>query len=102
MRAAAPAPPRGWVLASRRCAAYNPRSYATHHPATAATPTHPYSPPPPPLSPTPTPSPLLPPWAGMTVSGQGVRDLHLANEGYKFFKGVRTMMRAGRVTVRTT
>ena len=38
---------------------------------------------------------------GTTVSGLGVRDLLLTNEGYKFFKGVRVTMRSGRITVRT-
>ena len=36
------------------------------------------------------------------VSGLGVRDLLLApSETYKFFKGVRAVLRTGRVTVRT-
>ena len=40
--------------------------------------------------------------AGITVSGLGVRDLLLVgNEKYKFFKGVRTSMKSGRITVRT-
>jgi hypothetical protein len=40
--------------------------------------------------------------SGLTVSGLGVRDLLLGpSETYKFFKGVRTVMRSGRVTVRT-
>ena len=49
--------------------------------------------------------PFIPPFAvcvaGITVSGLGVRDLQLVNEKYKFFKGVRTSMRSGRITVRT-
>lgn len=37
-----------------------------------------------------------------SVSGLGVRDLLLApSETYKFFKGVRSVLRTGRVTVRT-
>lgn len=39
---------------------------------------------------------------GASVSGLGVRDLVLGpSEGYKFFKGVRQVLRTGRVTVRT-
>ena len=38
---------------------------------------------------------------GASVSGLGVRELHLSNEGYKFFKGFRTATRSGRITIRT-
>lgn len=37
---------------------------------------------------------------GTTVSGLAVKDLLLANEKYKFFKGVKTMVRTGRFQVR--
>ena len=36
-----------------------------------------------------------------SISGLGVRDLVLASETYKFFKGVRSAVKAGRVTLRT-
>lgn len=36
-----------------------------------------------------------------TLSGLGVKDLLLTSEKYKFFKGVRTFLRSGRVQIRT-
>lgn len=39
--------------------------------------------------------------AGTTVSGLTVKDLVLHTEKYKFFKGVRSVLRAGRFQVRT-
>ena len=54
------------------------------------------------------PAPLEPVYATLnysvpnaTVSSLAVRDLTLANETYKFFRGVKTVLRSGRVTVRT-
>jgi AP-3 complex subunit mu len=38
---------------------------------------------------------------GQTASGLSVKDLILSSEKYQFFKGVRTILRSGRVQVRT-
>lgn len=35
-----------------------------------------------------------------TASGLTIREVRLMGEGYKFYKGVRTFLRAGRFTVR--
>lgn len=36
-----------------------------------------------------------------TVSGLAVKDLILVNEKYKFFKGVKSVMKTGRFQIRT-
>jgi AP-3 complex subunit mu len=37
---------------------------------------------------------------GLTASGLGVKDLHLSGESYKYYKGVRSYLSAGRYVVR--